>query len=240
MKILIIDNTRDPDSWGSSDLVRSVRLSALTENPQLVVRRAPEFDLHRRPDGFTHVIVSGSRTEAHSNEDWVAPLLKYLDQIIEARIPVLGVCFGHQMLARLYGEKSKIENPVGPSETPELGYVQIRLNENAVRSPLWNQIPNSFYAPVTHFDEVYELSPELVVDAHSDRCRIQSFYVPEKPVFGIQFHPERTYQKVMNTWKKNQKTEKARYFFGQKLKNDDINEQLHLRIFKNFLGIKTR
>src|SRR4051812_32059691 len=104
MRVLIIDNMIDPDCWGSSDL----RGFAQAAPGAIVhVRRAPHGDLPRSPKDFDRVIVSGSKTRVDDDSPWVLKLLDFIRATLNENKPYLGVCYGHQMLARaLVGEEA--------------------------------------------------------------------------------------------------------------------------------------
>src|SRR3954454_12000081 len=97
MKILIIDNNIDRDSWGSSDLCR---LTRGFPGATVYVRNGPESDLPPHPAQYDKIIVSGSKTSAMSEEPWIEELTDFIRKAIDLRKPYLGVCYGHQMLAR--------------------------------------------------------------------------------------------------------------------------------------------
>jgi GMP synthase (glutamine-hydrolysing) len=97
--------------------------------------------------------------------------------------PVLGVCFGHQLLAWRHGARIA-KNPLGR----ELGPVHVELTYAGRRSPLFDAFPPRFEVQATHEDVVLE-GGGLEVLASNAACGIQAFARGPR-TFGVQFHPE--------------------------------------------------
>jgi GMP synthase (glutamine-hydrolysing) len=114
---------------------------------------------------------------------WESPKLglctDYLDKF---HGPILGICVGHQLLALHYGGK------VGPAEIPEYGLSKIKVLQG---DDLFNGLPEEFQVWQSHNDEV-KSSPDFIVLAESQNCKIQAIKHITKPRYGIQFHPEVT------------------------------------------------
>ena len=102
--------------------------------------------------------------------------------IDRATVPILGICVGHQFLARHFG------GSVGHSGSPEFGRVTITVDEPD--HPMFAGLPSSFTAWESHNDQVTRLPPEFRPIAHSSTCRVQAMVHPTKPIVGVQFHPE--------------------------------------------------
>lgn len=186
MKILVIDNTIDPTSWGSRELVR---FGALIPGASVFVRRAPEGDLPSSPAGFDRVIVSGSKTAATEDAPWISRLHEFILRTIDSGKPFLGVCYGHQSLVRALGGKETVQR----AAVPEFGWTQIEIVET---SPLFKGLGSAFYSFSSHFDEVCRLPNGMRRLAQSEACGIQACQIEDQPVFGIQFHPEKNLQEA--------------------------------------------
>jgi GMP synthase (glutamine-hydrolysing) len=103
------------------------------------------------------------------------------DVLINAQIPVLGICYGHQLLAHLFG------GVVAPSAKPEFGPATIRVIK---RDELFEDVPNTFTAWLSHNDEVVELPKNFEVLADSRECAFQAVKNANSMIYGVQFHVE--------------------------------------------------
>lgn len=102
----------------------------------------------------------------------------YLDKL---DIPVLGICVGHQFMALHLGGKA------GPAKVPEYGKAELRVTEH---DELFKGLPKRFIVWVSHNDEVFELPLDFIPLAHSKDCAVQAMRHKNRPLFGVQFHPE--------------------------------------------------
>ncbi len=190
MNVLLIDNTLDQDSWGSAELVHSIHEAGPAT---IFVRRAPHTDLPAISSlgRFDRIILSGSRTAATESGDWISGLEELIRHALERGIPMLGVCYGHQSIARVLRGNDGSMN-VRRSATPEIGWTEIRRTPGPRKArDLLDGLPDKFHSFSVHHDEVCTLPSRANLLAQSDRCAIQAFSLEEKPAFGVQFHPER-------------------------------------------------
>ncbi len=224
MKILILDNNID-QPWGlCGDFRRYLE-------GQTVVRRAPQGDLPLNLEPYTHVILSGSRTCILDSSPWVGELMGLVRKIIDAGTPILGVCYGHQIIARSFGG----DPAVRISPTPEFGWVEIEQN---APNPILEGLPKKFYSFQSHFEEVQKAPPGFVVTATSPRCAIQAYYVDGKPVYGVQFHPERNAtegQLSIDSKKLTKPPVSKDCIFGDGKAGSVFSEHVAKTIFSNFL-----
>ncbi len=105
--------------------------------------------------------------------------------VFELGVPVLGICYGMQALARQQGGE------VGASDAREFGHAEIELVQSC---PLLPGQPGSFQ-PVwmSHGDKVTALPPGFVVAARTPSAPIAAMFDPERQLYGVQFHPEVTH-----------------------------------------------
>ncbi len=99
----------------------------------------------------------------------------------KARYPILGICAGHQFMSLVFGGDAQ------PSEVPEFGETQVFIDEH---DDIFKGLPDSFIAWESHNDEVTKLPDGFISLAHSENCKVQAMKHEEKPLFGLQFHPE--------------------------------------------------
>lgn len=123
-------------------------------------------------------VISGSRASTYWAEAWIDDLRAWLRDADEAGIPLLGVCFGHQILAEALG------GTVSDMGEYELGYQEIERREGC---PLFEGVDQRFTAFVTHHDVVTDLPPGAALTAEN-KYGVQGYR--REDAFGVQFHPE--------------------------------------------------
>jgi GMP synthase-like glutamine amidotransferase len=228
MRVLVIDNNIDLRYWGAADLRR---YAFLYPGARFDVRRAPQRDLPKDPKVYDRVIISGSMTRILDDAPWIFELENFLKQVFCLKIPVLGVCYGHQLIVRILAGKDHVQK----AKTPEFGWTKVNLLAPSV---LFKGLPKHFYSFSSHYDEVRQLPKTLSRLAHSSDCQIQAFESKELPVFGIQFHPEKQLKDGLLSYREHLQNKIKHPFLGA-----DQGEQLYdasvgEKIFKNFLLLK--
>ena len=144
-------------------------------------RQAP---IYPDPCTLAGVVVSGSHAMVSDRAGWSEHLARWLKDCVDADVPVLGICFGHQLLAHaLGGEVDRLP------EGPEVGTREIRLRPEAGDDALLGALPTRFPAQLIHYQSVRRLPVGAVPLAHSDIEPHQAFRVGRR-AWGVQFHPE--------------------------------------------------
>ncbi len=137
-------------------------------------------------EGVDGVIIAGSRFSVFEDVPHLAWLMETIRTAKEKRIPVLGVCFGAQLLATVFGGKV-----VRDEAREEFGTFDIACTDDALADILFADAPDCFPAQCAHHDRIVSLPPAAIVLASSDRCPVQAFVLPGTGIYGVQFHPER-------------------------------------------------
>ncbi len=127
------------------------------------------------------VITTGSVGSVYDREPWSERAGAWLKGAAEAGAAILGVCFGHQLLAQTFGGRVE-RNPNGM----ELGTAPVR---RLVRDPLLEGLGECFDVHHVHYDAVMEPPPDAVVLASTEMTAVQSMAIGER-VRTIQWHPE--------------------------------------------------
>ncbi|MDP6793192.1 MAG: glutamine-hydrolyzing GMP synthase [Anaerolineales bacterium] len=136
---------------------------------------APEEVLRMKPKAF---ILSGGPSSAYGVG---APQLP--PYVLEASVPVLGICYGMQLLARALGGK------VIPAGEREYGRSQLHCRPESILMP--DQLAGTtFQAWMSHGDLVAAAPANFIVTASSENCPIAAIENREHDIFGLQFHPE--------------------------------------------------
>lgn len=189
MKVLIIDNNIDRDSWGSPNLKR---YTLKHPNATAFVRRGPHDDLPKSVRGFDKIMLSGSKTSCLEEGPWISRLDDLIREALNESKPLLGVCYGHQSLNRALGGREILgKNPI-----PEFGWTKIELLQE--NNPLFTGLPKEFYSFSWHYEAVMKLPKGMKHLARSADCEIQACQLEDRPVWGIQFHPEKKFEDAVN------------------------------------------
>ncbi len=133
-------------------------------------------------EDYSHIILTGSETSILEREKWVSEEAALVAEAVERDIPILGSCYGHQLLALTLGSPSWVEK----SPHPEVGWISIQIKKKD--DLLGNQ--ETAFTFSSHFDEVVGLDENFEVLASSALCPIQAFRMKGRPVWGLQMHPE--------------------------------------------------
>lgn len=136
------------------------------------------------PGSLAGVVVSGSHAMVTERAAWSERLAAWLRQCVEERVPLLGICFGHQLLAHALGGRVGYR-PQGL----EIGTHDIALCDAAVEDALFGALPRRFPAQLVHAQSVLQLPPAPTLLARSDREPCQAFRAGGR-AWGVQFHPE--------------------------------------------------
>ena len=180
-------------------------------------------------EDFDRILVSGSKTSASESAPWIDQLLEFIRRAADFKIPFLGVCFGHQMLARAFGGVGSVRK----AKSPEFGWVEIQTEAT---SPLMAGLPVRFHSFAAHFDEVGELPSGFKVLARSEVCAIQACQLSDLPIYGIQFHPEKTWETAEKLLIDREKFGEPVPFLNRKQGRLLYKDEIADRIFNNFLS----
>ena len=138
------------------------------------------------PDSVCGAVVTGSSAMVSSREEWSERTAAWLATATAAGLPILGICYGHQLLAHALGGIVD-RNPSGR----EIGSVTVHLTDAAAPDRLLGGLPSTMVLQETHLESVLELPQAAVRLARSDLDPNQAFRVGER-AWGVQFHPEFT------------------------------------------------
>lgn len=130
------------------------------------------------------VVIAGSHAMVTQDLDWSVKIEKWLPGIVQAKIPVLGICYGHQLLAKAMGGKVAY-HPGGL----EIGTTGIQRTQDAEKDMLFKEAPDRFDVHVCHSQTVVDLPNGAVLLAANDFEPHHAFRIGAH-AWGVQFHPE--------------------------------------------------
>ncbi len=154
---------------------------------QLIARRVREMNVYceihpynKIPDitsNIKGVILSGSPHSVRQDN----PLNPNLDNI-KGKLPLLGICYGAQLLAHFYGGE------VGKSNSREYGRANLSFVED--NNPLFKNINNESQVWMSHADTILKVPESYNIIASTHDVKVAGFAINDEQTWGIQFHPE--------------------------------------------------
>ncbi|MFH1552920.1 MAG: glutamine-hydrolyzing GMP synthase [Candidatus Omnitrophota bacterium] len=149
--------------------IRENRVHSMVESPSVSINKIKRIN----PSG---IIFSGGPSSVY---DKGAP--SFDKRILDLGIPVLGICYGMQLIGKLAGGKIK------KSGKREYGHTIVRFER---RNQLFKGIDSKGVTWMSHRDKVEKLPKGFRSVARSENTRCAAFFNPEKNIYGVQFHPE--------------------------------------------------
>lgn len=155
------------------------------ESLQLVPIRCFEGESLPNPEDYDGYVISGSRYSVYEDRQWIRNLLEFVRQCWVSEVRIVGICFGHQVIAHSLG---------GKTEKADAGWGFGIHTARITRPQDWmtdtDTLNGDFYnLIVIHQDQVVEMPPEFSTIAENDFCP-NSMIVAEGKMLGIQGHPE--------------------------------------------------
>jgi len=133
-------------------------------------------------DAGDFVLIMGGPMSVNDSDPWIGEELSFVQSVMELDIPILGICFGAQLLAKALGSS------VTPGPIFEIGMVPVRLTDGGKKDSIFSQLPNTFNVLQWH-GEGLTLPPGAVSLVASDHFPIQAFRAKDR-AYGLLFHLE--------------------------------------------------
>ncbi|MDB6130474.1 MAG: glutamine amidotransferase [Verrucomicrobiales bacterium] len=194
--IWLVDAVRWDTGYLPNHPLRSVRAWFQQHFPRFTLQYSTAEDLIEAgiPANAEKIILSGSPRDAWDNDPFTLRLAERVREISERQIRFLGVCYGHQMLARALGGEVQKEK-----KGLEFGNATVNLTPAGSRSALFRDLPETFSVLQSHSDAVTKLPPSAQLLATGEHTHVQAFQ-HGSAMFGVQFHPETTPEILRYLW----------------------------------------
>lgn len=222
-KVAIIDNSIDSSIYNP---IRHWKSYLEVEWEAFKATKSHFPDLKK---SFTHLILTGSEASILERESWVYEEVEVIQEASERGLSILGSCYGHQLLVFTFCGPSHIRRSV----YPEVGWIPIQIKEN---NNILGKKKRAFSFS-SHFDEVMNLGNDFNILASSKHCRIQAFQLIERPIWGLQIHPEINIREGQLFLRKLILLKlKTNLYFEEALKQSPKDSGLIFHITKKFLA----
>lgn len=172
----IVDTYGDFEDW----IARGLDFAS----EELELAKVYQGDPLPDPETFSGVVITGSSALVTEREDWSERSAAWLAGAVERETPILGICYGHQLLAHALGGRVE-RNPLGR----EIGTVEVHFDAGFEEDALLGGLPQQISVQVSHLESVVVLPKGAQHRAASSKDLNQAFaYGP--CAWGVQFHPE--------------------------------------------------
>lgn len=156
---------------------------------QLVARRVREnnvyceiYSYHTPIEKIREMNPKGIILTGGPNSCYEPGAASYTPELFRMGIPVLGLCYGAQLMQQILGGK------VERASDREYGKTEVTIDR--ADSPLVRDVPGSTIVWMSHFDYISKLAPGFEVVAHSQNCPVAIAENAAERLYAIQFHPE--------------------------------------------------
>jgi len=150
--------------------------------------------------GFSGLVSMGGPMSVNDGTAEIAKEKELLLEAMERNIPILGVCFGAQIIASALGAR------VYAGDQPEVGWGQVTLTQNGITDPLMAGVDHVL--PVLHWHgDTFDLPEGAVNLASSEKFQNQAFRVGSN-TYGLQFHLE-VDEEMVREWLEKDREEES-------------------------------
>lgn len=172
-------------------------------------------------------LITGSRYSVYDDEDWIRKLESYVLELRSRKHPLIGICFGHQIIAKALGGKSEL--------APQGWGVGVHRYKKLLSNSWLSPDVENFSLVVSHQDQVTELPDGAELVAESDFCPNAAFRIDDY-ILTFQGHPEftKTYSEVLILLRKQKLGPKV-FKEGLKSLKKPIESEIILQWIINFL-----
>lgn len=184
MKILLINNEKDGLETEWLSLLKNKLLEV--DGTDVDVLPYNTLDAASTYEGKYDAFVLGGREIPWDLDKLTDEYHAEIALIKESKMPILGICAGHELVGISYGAVlDRLQK--GKEDVLEEGFVDLFTQEDSIFNNLSD--PCSVY--MFHGDELKNVPEDFVKIAKSAMCDISAMRHKEKPIYGIQFHPEK-------------------------------------------------
>lgn len=177
MRTLLIDNylPNSPQIEHLYNVIKDITVHTVEVKEYSTIHAGEEFNLH-------DVIVFSGAQRLLADPGIVDGYKNEVDFMKSTQKPVLGICFGHQLLAIAFGAEV-----MGMDKKVEGYYMVQRISDNEI----FEGLDERFLVCESHQEMVADIPFDFELLANSPNCPVEVMRHDRLPIFGVQFHPER-------------------------------------------------
>lgn len=168
--------------WGDFENHVKSKLNTDENNIKIIDCKKDRLDIEK--ENIKGIIITGSHSMVTDYEPWSVRVSDWLKTLKDTNIPILGICYGHQLLADALGGEVDF-NPKGE----ELGTTDIKLTNEGLEDELLKVLPRKFKGHVAHSQTVMKIPMDSKLLAYNTFSDVQAFCY-KNHIWGVQFHPE--------------------------------------------------
>ena len=185
------------------------------------------FDIIKdKLSNYDGLIWGGSSLNIYNNTPEIRRQIEFMKVCQKKVKNILAICWGMQVAVTAAGGEVK------KAESSNIGIAnEIVINENGLNHPIYKNKDKKFNSPAFNFDEVYKIPDNAICLASNKTNKIQSlfFKINKTNVWGLQYHPEITYEKMINLIE----FRKDRLIENRKVFKNENEIQSHISLIKN-------
>lgn len=138
------------------------------------------------PDGtkIAGIILGGSSANVEEHRSWQKPLIDYLEEQIHKNVPILGICYGHQLLSFMHGARLK------RVEQKQTGFRKVTVKREEPRLKI--KATDQMHLCVSHYEFIDRLPEGFEHWMESEEVTFDALFHKQKPIWTFQPHPEAT------------------------------------------------
>ena len=179
MKIVVVNNYKEPSQIDRAVLNIEKCIGQSIEKMDYKEQDLPSKIVESEPD---LVILTGS--SALLSKPRTRELFQpEIDLVRSAKFPVLGICYGHQIIG------SAFDAPMRDLGQMFRGYEKVSVVK---KHPLFDGLPSDLVVSESHRQELTKVPNEFQHLAQSTTSKVEAMVHRSRPIYGLQFHPERS------------------------------------------------
>jgi GMP synthase-like glutamine amidotransferase len=179
LKIVVVNNYKEPS-----------QIEKAVQNMEKCTGQSVEKIDFKEPDLYSRVVESGpdlvilTGSSALLSKPRTRELFQpEMDLVRKAKFPILGICYGHQIIGSAFGA------PMRDLGQMLRGYEKVKVIRN---HPLFDGLPSDLVVAESHRQELTKVPDEFQLLARSTTSKVEAMAHRSMPIYGVQFHPERS------------------------------------------------